>query len=371
MAFDFIPTLLGKATKNEVAVLVAGKGFDGWQSVSVSKSIEAIANQFSIGLFDRFEGLRTDWPLRPGVDVKVSIDGQRVITGRIEKLGVNYTSEDRSFIISGRSRAGDLVDCTHNGPFEYKNIFLNTLAEKLVEPFGIKVFVSVVPDIIEKFAVKPGETVFEALDRAARLQGFFFISTAKGNIRLTKVGAADARFRAFSSLEQDVNVLEATAEYDDTQRYKDYRVIGQAAGTDSFFGEDVARPKGAASDNGVKRHRPLTMIAEGSVDSAKAKKRAEWEASSRLAKAIRVTAKVQGWKQDNGSLWDINQTTNFRSKFLGLDRDLLIVGVTYNDGTDAGKTSDLTLVDPQAYNAQPVVNSKSSDDIFASLGSDF
>lgn len=371
MANERIPVQKGRPIENATTILVGGKSFDGWQSVSITENLESIANEFSISLFDKFEGLKVNWPLKPGVSIKVNIGNERVITGRIEKLNPSFDKDTRQFSIAGRSRSGDLVDCTHSGPCEYKNIVLDKLAEELVKPFGLKVLVSVTPSIIEKFAVKPGETIFEALDRAARLQGFLFVATRGGNIRLTKAGATEERFRAFSSLEQGVNILSAEGNYDDSNRHDEYRVIGQAAGKDDFFGAQVAQPEGLANDAGITRHRPLTIIAEGSIDNAKAITRAQWEASTRLAKAIRVTAVVQGWVQDNGTLWGANQITNFRSKILGLNRDLLITNVTRIDDTNAGKTSSITLVDPQAYSTKPIVNDKKGDDIFASLGSNF
>ena len=371
MANERVPTQAGEEIPDDVSILVGGQLFDGWETVSVTETIEAMASEFTIGLFDKFEGLKADWPLKPGAEIKVNIGDLRVLTGRIEQLNPQYDKSSRSYTISGRSRSGDLIDCTHDGPAEYKNISLDKLAEELVKPFGLKVFVSITPTVIEKFAVKPGETIFEALDRAARLQGFLFISTRGGNIRLTKAGATEARFRAFSSIEQGVNIISAGAEYDDSQRFKDYNVIGQAAGKDDFSGLDVTQVKGTAKDAGVTRHRPLTLIAESDVDNAKAEKRAQWEASLRLAKAIRVTVKVQGWVQENGTLWGANQITNFRSKILGLNRDLLITDIVRHDSTNEGKTTDITLVDPQAYSAKPIVNKKKSDDIFADLGSNF
>ena len=149
----------------------------------------------------------------------------------------------------------------------YKNISIVKLAEELVKPFGLRVLTSVIDSPIDKFAVKPGEFVFEALDRAARLQGFLFVSTRGGNIRLTKAATSEARFRAFSSLEQGVNLIGGRATFDDSKRHNTYKVIGQAAGKDDFFGAEVAQPKGTATDAGVSRHRPLTIIAEGSVDN--------------------------------------------------------------------------------------------------------
>ena len=367
MAIEKVPVKRGKKIPDEVSIKVNNEIFDGWQNVSVTKNLESIANRFSINLFDKFDKLRRNWPLKPGVSVEININSQRVLTGRIEKLNVNFNNTNRNFNISGRSNAGDLVDSMHVGAAEFKNITLDKLAEELVSPFGIKVFLSVVPQTIATFSVKPGETVFEALDRAARLQGFFFVSTREGNIRLTKA----ARARALTSLEQDVNILSASAVYDDSQRHDQYIVKGQTIGLPDFFGADVSQPEGSARDAGVLRHRPFIMIAEGNVDSAQAKTRAEWEASNRLAKALKIDVVVQGWTQSEGTIWGINQLIPMKSKFLGLNRDLLISSVSHTDGTIEGKTTTLTLTDPQAFNTNPTVNKDVKDDIFASLGANF
>lgn len=361
----------GKETKDEVSILVGGQVFNGWQTVSVTENLESIANSFSIGLFDKFEGLKQSWPLRPGVPVRIVINNERALTGYIDKLNPRYTDENRGFTISGRSKAGDLVDCNHKGPNEFKNISLEKLAEELVKPFGIKVILSVVPSVIDKFAVKPGEKVAAALDRAARLQGFFFVSTRAGNIRLTKAAKNEKKFRATTNLEQGVNILEATADYDDSKRFSEYIVKGQTVGLSDFFGEAAAGAKGTAKDLGVTRYRPLEMIAEGKADSKACEVRAQWEASSRLAKAVRATARVQGWTQDDGTLWGSNQLTRIKSQFLGINQQMLIVSAERLDGTDQGKTTNLTLVDPQSYNAEPEKNKSKKDDIFASLGANF
>jgi len=368
MANELRPNVKGRVLPDAVSVLVGGKTYDGWQTVAIQKSIKSIANSFSISLHDRFAGLQAQWPLKPGVSTKVNIGQERVITGRIEKLDVNYQPGSRGFTISGRSKPGDLVDCSHTGKCEYKNITLDALARELVAPFGIKVFLSVdTPDIIAKVAVKPGETVFEVLDRQARLQGFFWISTRGGNIRLTRAG----RLPSFSSLSQDINIEGATASFDDSKRHNEYLVKGQGAGLPDFFAKDVTQPEGQAKDAGVTRHRPLVILAEGNVDSAKAKIRAQWEASSRLAKAIRVTCTVDGWTQEDGSLWGINQITHLKSAFLGINGKMLISDLIHKRANGGGTTTDLTLVDPQSYALKPVLNDKKDSDIMASLGANF
>ena len=361
------PIQKGKRISDAVSILADGKSFDGWKSTSIQKSIESIANSFSMDVHDKFGELKEKWPLVPGTEIKISIGDEPVFEGSIEVVEPSYQAGSRSFIFSGRSKAGDIVDSSHIGPSEFKNISLDKLAQELVAPFGIKVLGSVEPKIIEKFAVKPNETVFEAIDRAARAQGFFFVSTRAGNIRLTRAG----RLPSFSKLSEDINIKAASGRYDDSKRHSEYFVKGQTVGLPEFFGDKAAQPKGEAKDLGVTRFRPLTILAESNVDGNSAKIRAQWEASNRLAKAIRVTIGVQSWRQEDGSLWGINQITHVKSPTLGLNREMLISAVTLKKGNTGGTETEMTLLDPQAYTLAPNLNKKKGSDIMAALGANF
>ena len=46
------PTQRGRVIPEEISISVGGQAFNGWQSVSITKNIESIANQFSIDLFN-------------------------------------------------------------------------------------------------------------------------------------------------------------------------------------------------------------------------------------------------------------------------------------------------------------------------------
>lgn len=368
----FQPLSKGRVIPDAVTVFTgasAGKGgaaFHGWESLSITKTLDSIAHAFSITLFDKFTGLKQDWPLKPGVRVHFHLGRDSVATGRIEKLEAQFSPDKREFTISGRSNAGDLVDACHDGNYELNGSYIEEIAKELCDPFGIRVSMALPKQslAVEKFAVKPGETVFEALDRAARLHGALWISTVEGGIMLTRAGTT----KAFSALEQNVNVLSASATYDDSKRHNVYKVKGQAVGKDEFAGLAASSPEGEATDKGVTRHRPLVLVSESSGDGANAQTRAEWEATHRLAQAIQVEVGVAGWRQANGGLWDINQIVRIKSGFLGLDRQMLISAITYEVSNSGGTTANLTLVDKNAFTPKPETNTKASDDIFSGIG---
>lgn len=359
-----IPTVGGKKIDDAVVVsTINGTVFNGWKSVSITKNIDTMAHGFSMEIFDSFLPLKKNWPLKPGVKVKISIGKERVITGFIDVLDIGFDATSRTFTVSGRSAPSDLIDCSHVGDTEFTNISLEELAKQLVAPFGLKVFLSVVPETIDKFAIKPGETVFEALDRAARLQGFFWISTRGGNIRLTRA----ARVRAFSQIAQGFNLTGASLSIDNSARFSEYSVKGQSAGGDEIPGLTAAQPEGSAKDGGITRFRPLLIIAEGAVDTAKATKRAQWEMSNRIAQGFQVSATVDSWLQEDGSLWGINQLVRFNSQFIGVKSNLLIAGIEQTKSFSGGTSTNFTLVPKNSFDPQPEANA-GGDELLEQLG---
>lgn len=359
-----IPTVDGKKIDDAVVIsTIDGTIFNGWKSVTITKNIDTMAHGFSLEIFDSFLPLKKNWPLKPGVKIKISIGKERVVTGFIDVLEVGFDPTSRTFTISGRSAPSDLIDCSHTGPTEFTNITIEELAKQLVEPFGLKVSLSVVPETIDKFAIKPGESVFEALDRAARLQGFFWISTRGGNIRLTR----SARARAFSEIAQGFNLKGASLKIDNSTRFSEYIVKGQSAGGDEIPGLSAAQPEGTAKDGGITRFRPLVVIAEGPVDTTKATTRAQWEMSNRIAQGFQVSATVDSWLQANGSLWGINQIVRFSSQFIGVKSDLLIAGVEQTKSFSGGTSTNFTLVPKNSFDPQPESNA-GGDELLEQLG---
>ncbi len=358
-----VPKVKGRPLEDAVTISISGALFAGWESVTVTKELDSIAHSFTLDLDDRFLPISKETPIRTGRVVKLNIGSDRVLTGHLETMDVSMGDSERQLNVGGRSFAGDLVDSSCEGPTEFTNISLEDLAKALVAPFGLKVFLSVTPKIIDKFGVKPGETVFDALDRAARLQGFFWISTRAGNIRLTRAGRA----RAASELHQDVNFLGGGIQIDDTKRFSKYTIKGQTSGSDDFGGILASGGEGSALDRGVIRNRPLTIIAEGAVDSEKATDRAQWELANRIATGSQVNFTVQGWRQQTGELWDINQIVHVHARSLGINTDLLIRSVEQTKN-NSGTFSTLGLVRKDSYDPQPTAGKESQDVLAEILG---
>lgn len=370
MANQFEPTLKSRTIDNSVSIFLEdGSVFSGWESLVVTENLDTIANSFEFSV-DKETVNVNRFPLKPGKKIRINMGQDRVINGFIEKLTLSVSSSDRGLRVSGRSKSGDLVDCSVTEGFEFGGVRIDKLAEALVKPFGLQVFLSVLESELQTFgcfAVKPGETVFSALDRAARLNGFLWVSTRDGNIRLTEAG----RFRSPSEIEVGVNCLSATLDLDDTQRYSTYSVLGQSAGSEEISGALTTEIEGSATDPGISRTRPKILQAEGNVDGSKAASRAKWEASVRAAEAQSITCRVDSWRQQTGDLWGANQLVLFKSPLLGFPRgqDFLIKQVQRKKSNEDGTVTDLTLVRPDAFQAKQVL--KEEFDLNSILGSSF
>jgi prophage tail gpP-like protein len=100
-------------------------------------------------------------------------------------------------------------------------------------------------------------------------------------------------------------------------------------------------------DKGMGRHRPLVVIAEEPGTEAQYAVRAQWEANTRYGKSRRASYTVAGWTA-NGALWRPNTIVHVRDSFIGIDEEMLIVGVDFSLD-DQGSRAQIDVARPQAY----------------------
>jgi len=373
-----------------VTVIAGTSVYDSWESIRINRTLEALSSDFSISMADKWRDSKSKWPLVPGTPLLVKIGRESVINGYIDTLDVSISNEDRVIQITGRDKTGDLVDSSaYSDPSEFKNIKLEALAKKFAtEIFGIKVKTEADTGLpFQKFTIKQGETVFEMLERAAKLRGLLLLSNANGDLVITSRSGGDIGdapslgsdapsisklTKAFDfptggllksevALVQGENILEARAAFDDTERFQTYFVKGQSAGSDIFNGKSVTQVSATARDLAIKRSRTKILIADGSVDKTAAQKRANWEAIVSATRALEVNVKVQGWQKSDGKLWDVNELIRVEAPFIGVDADLLTTNVTLLKSIDSGTITNIRLSRPDSYNASSKELSADSD----------
>lgn len=334
--------------KEAVTLFANDQIYDGWKSVSVVRSLNSIASSFELTLVDPWTADGVPWRLAPGNTAHLHLDKTSIVTGYIDSVSPSISGNSRQLSARGRSKTGDLVDCSAVAPYEFTGLTIEGIAKKLCAPFGINVLMQgPAGGAISRFNIRVGETVFEVLDRLAREKTLLMYPSYEGNLIFAQKGSV----RASSEIRQGANLLSADGQLDNTNRFASYKVVGQATGKKGTA-KDAIGAVGTASDSGITRYRPLIVNSENPIDTATAIARAKYEAAIRAAKASTISVSVWGWFQEDGKLWDINQVVAVDIPYLGVRDDFLIEEVTYSK-SDQGTTAQLKLIRPDAFEFNP------------------
>lgn len=338
---------------SEVRLHVNGRRYGGWKSIQITRSIQTFAGAFSLGVSEAWAG-RESRPIAEEDRCQVSIDEEVVIDGYVDKRQPRLAAESRPLTISGRDLSAVLVDCSVVlKQWSFANITIADLVAKLAAPFDIAV--SVQGDLpltrLPKVDVHPGDKVSAVIGRAAKTSGVLVVSDGAGGVHITRAGERKAE-----ALIQGRNILEAWCDFDSTKRYCRYVAYSQVSGSDKAFGVAAAAIKVEAFDEGVRRKdRVLLVRPKTAHGAADLRRRVDWEARVRAAKAETVHVTVKGWRQPNETLWPINALTFVDAAAIGIMGELLIVQAEYSLDDSGGQKTMLTLMRPDAFIPEPTV----------------
>lgn len=348
-------------SEEKVTVVVDGKRFTGWESITVKRSVESMAASFDFSSTDNAPD-GSVFSFTPGMAVKIQAGADDLLTGYINDVEPEVSGESHSIKVSGRCKTQDLVDCSAEVPSSSwaQATPLNRMCYDLVKPFGIQVKseAGAASEKVPKgFMLNAGESPQEAIQRLCADRALLAIGNEAGQLVLTTSGA----LRAGDSLRYGVNVLRANGRYGDADRFSKYVVKGDEGTDGGGWTESKIAVSGGATDGAVKRYRLKILKASEQMTPSLAKKKAAWEAQVRAGKAGEVSCTVQGWRQTGGALWRVNTRVVVDMKPLKVFMtELLITEISYKQDADGGTTADMVLKRPDIYAADPTAQVKKS-----------
>ena len=196
-----------------IIIEIDGKRFDTWQSGEVTRDLKNFAGTFSFTFRDTERSMNTFafasnippiYHLRPGSSVKIYVCSELVLVGYLENVNVDIDDQSSSVAISGKDKAGDLIDCAAapDGPAEYNNIRLEDAAKRIAGPYGLTVRNEVeTGDVFPRYGIDMAETGLSALEKGARQRQVLLLSDGVGGLVITRTGErrapADCPKRAF------------------------------------------------------------------------------------------------------------------------------------------------------------------------------
>lgn len=341
-------------------LIIDGQRWDIWKEMSLSRSIERMGGSFAARLAKKpDDGFLVD-VVRPGLPIQIEIDGNTVLDGYIDEVAHSYNADDAEIAIGGRDKTGDLVDCaaTVDGPFEFNNIKLESMIEKVLKPFGIPLIVDVDTGApFRRLAIQPGETAFSFIDRICRYRAVLPVSNGIGGLVLVKPSNEKSPGR----LVYGQNILKGDVRLNCTERFNLYVLKGQAEGFDESTGEEVAANEGRATDDLVRRYRPTVITAESQGYNQTLQERAEWQRNTNHARGNTASYDVQGWyaSPESKALWKPNTLVMVSDAPRSINREMLIVSMTMMRGS-GGTITTLELAVPEAYELVAEVEPESS-----------
>ncbi len=330
-----------------ITVKVKGQAYEGWLQSEVSRSIEAISGTFSIPV-SLIPGQMPDISRQD--EVQILIGGTPVITGFVLSAAPFYRRGDCGMRITGRDRTGDLVrsSAIHKGG-QWRKASLETIARDLVKPFGLGVKVEAdLGTPITDFKLSHGETVVDALARAARLRGVLVTRDDLGNLLLTKAG--QQRFKG--AIRRGWNVIEMADIGTDEDVHSAYIVYGQSNTVSDF--EAARGLKAQALDPDMKRHLPLIINADGNTTAAELQALASHTQRVRRGHSLGFRYTVEGWTFE-GEPWPLNQRVAVYDDVAGLDgAEWLICSVRQTCDLKEGDVTELVVRPIEAYDTVPL-----------------
>ncbi len=336
----------------KLTLWVDGHVHHGWTAAGLTLGLTQLSNAFTLTVTDKWydnNGTPTRLDIAPGSACRLEIAGQRLITGFVDQVTPSYSASAHSIAVTGRDRAGDLVDCSAEIA-EWRGQKLETIIRALISPYGITLTVQAgveSGEVFGRFAVNAGDSVQQTLERLTRQRALLLWSDGLGGLILGRgtVGAP------LVTLVRGQRILSANATNTHADRFSQITVM-QSQESPGHGGSDTAtvtQSLGIAYDPDIRRYRPLILVPEAPSTALTMGERAEWERRVRAGKGHKFTLSVQGWFADPAqtTLWRPGQTVTFNDDWLGAAGTYLISAVTLSLST-SGTTASLTLLPPDA-----------------------
>ena len=325
-----------------IRLVIDGQDLSGWTGATIDMSIATIADAFSLSApFDPADS-KIRSLLRPFAyqEIMLYIGDEPLLTGILESVEGTIESGERTLTIQGRSKTGQIVDCSIDGPLEHSGLTLAAIARQVCRPFGVTVRADTDSPAIEHARAEYGETVASYLGRLAAVRNILLGSSFKGELILASAVALKSAPVRASLVEGTAPVLSVRASFDSTSRFSRYRAATQFAGEPDIIG--------TVTDPAIKLTRPrLALVPDSDIDPNQTAARLRAEAN---VKAITATVTVAGWKRPDGERWSERQAVTLKapSAMLPTETAWIISSASYKlDASGQSVTLDLVL--PETY----------------------
>jgi len=342
---------------DDLILSVGGNRYSGWESIDVTRSMEQGPHEFALSVVNPWRDT-AHRHIQDGDACRVFIDNDLVITGNVDTRSPEYDATSQSLRIEGRSKLGDLVDASMVGK-EYVGQKLDAIVRAECKPFGIDVEVLVdVGAAFAKVRRDDGQSPWEFLDYLARVRAVRLISDALGRLIITRAGTR----LASTALRLGDNIEKASATFSCRERFSDYVVVGKNNDTSFDDAAQTAHVKASARDAGVRRYRPVLIVADDDGPQMDCQAQADWQRNTHFGRNRGIVYTVRSWREKpGGQIWEPNTRVRIIDGYMGIDGEQIITEVRLHVGDD-GKYAQLQVMPKEAVERVPLPDPKDPGD---------
>ncbi len=331
-----------------VSLLIGGRIHDQWTRYSVDSDMMRSAAAWSVQLGLPNGELPAD--VAAGARVQVRVGTEVVMTGLVDTVDDQVDGKAATLSMSGRDAASVLVDCS--APvFGARRLSLDQVVKSIVNPLGISK-VRVDPrgrGVWEKVSIEPGDTGWDALERAAQANGLWPWFSPDGTLTVggpdydappvaNLVVRRDGRGNNVSSLRRTTSIA---------RRYSEITILGQAHGTDSADGQHAMRA--AFRDPAVNVYRPKIITVGDAISRESLSQRAHKELADGRLDGLTYQAEVRGHRTSDGVLWTPGQRVHLEDERRGFNGILFVMARRFQGGSRTPTTTILTLKEDKVW----------------------
>lgn len=335
--------VLTDVQKGEVVISVNGKSFHAWDSAEIVRNLDTSADGFSLSVKYRGDSPPDDFLPFTYPPCQISVDGELILTGRVEHVRPSFSGGEKSIAIQGRSLTGWLLDLpVTKRPGEFNDMTLEDIASYLAGLYGVKTQFLDPPGAPYPSAIcKHGEVMQDFLNRLALERGLFCTASPRGELLFQRA----KKLSPAAALIEGENILSCSATYDGTQRFSEIiadstQSTGRAIQAKAF--DSLLQSRGI--------NRPRMISPENEPEKEELKNIARWEMNKYIGNSMNFAVELSGWKTPAGKVWKEGETVTLTAPSLYLTRatQLIIKCVKLSVDNSQKKTS-LSLMIPETY----------------------
>lgn len=334
---------------DEVAVTIDGNRFRFWQSVRITRSIDAMDTvEFSAPFEPDAPGFKEAFRPFSYKSTTVLVNGEPLFTGTMVSVTPDLGNSQGTLSISGYSLPGVLNDCTFPAsayPIEYIDTTLKEIANIAAGTFGLSVeFDADAGPTFDFVAAEPSQKVLAFLSTLAKQRNFIITSTPAGSLRfLRSVNVG----RPVGVLSQGISPVLSISPAFNPQNYYSH-VTGLVPVIVGLDGTQFT----VKNPHKMDALRPLAFNTEDLPD-AEVQAAVNAKIGRMFGDAASYSVNVATWRDPAGNLWEPNTTVKLIAPRVMIysEYEFLIRSVVFNRDR-ASETATLSLVLPGAYSGE-------------------